>query len=190
MAVPQNFSSWNLKVLIPAGIFGFLVGWFTASMISEKMVTLLIGLMGVIFCLNIWLRKKSIQHPNKPKVLSGLFWGTLSGFTSFISHSGAPPFQVFVLPQKLQKLVFAGTATLVFAIINLAKIIPYQDLQPYTANDLRSALVLIPFAIGGTYLGAILTKKIPDALFFTLVQIALFGVSLKLIWGTKDIFFY
>jgi len=135
-------------------------------------------------------KKKSIQHPNKPKVLSGLFWGTLSGFTSFISHSGAPPFQVFVLPQKLQKLVFAGTATLVFAVINLAKIIPYQDLQPYTANDLRSALVLIPFAIGGTYLGAILTKKIPDALFFTLVQIALFGVSLKLIWGTKDIFFY
>jgi len=186
----KNFSSWNLKVLIPAGVFGVFVGWLTASITSEKMVTLLIGLIGVMFCLNIWLRKKKLQGPRSPKLLSGIFWGTLSGFTSFISHAGAPPFQVFVLPQKLQKTVFAGTSTLVFAVINLAKILPYQNLRPYTTNDLTSAIVLIPFAIGGTVLGAILTKKLPDTLFFTLVQMALFMVSLKLIWSARDIFFY
>jgi len=57
-------------------------------------------------------------------LLPGLFWGTLSGFTSFISHAGAPPYQVYVLPQQLPKTVFAGTATLVFAAINLAKVLP------------------------------------------------------------------
>jgi uncharacterized protein len=30
----KNFSLWNLKVLIPAGVFGVFVGWLTASMIS------------------------------------------------------------------------------------------------------------------------------------------------------------
>ena len=185
----KNFSSWNLKVLIPAGICGVFVGWLTASMIPEKMVTMLIGVIGVLFCLNTWLRKKPTGTPQPPRLLPGLFWGTLSGFTSFISHAGAPPYQVYVLPQQLQKAVFAGTSTLVFAAINFAKILPYQNLRPYAMSDLMDALVLIPFAIGGTFLGAFLTKKIPDKLFFRLVQIGLFAISLRLIWGARDVFY-
>ncbi len=182
----KNFSPWNLKVLIPAGVFGVFVGWLTASIISEKMVTLLIGLIGVVFCLNTWLRKKPTGSPKPPTLFPGLFWGTLSGFTSFISHAGAPPYQVYVLPQQLPKTVFAGTATLVFAAINLAKVLPYQNLRPYNMADMMDALVLIPFAIGGTFLGAVLTKKIPDILFFRLIQIGLFAISLKLIWSARD----
>jgi uncharacterized membrane protein YfcA len=179
----KNFSTWNIKVLIPAGVMGVFVGWLTATVIPESMVTFLIGLIGVVFCLNAWLRKGPVEAVSQPGLISGLFWGTLSGFTSFISHAGAPPFQVYVLPQKLPKAEFAGTATLVFAVINLAKIWPYQDLRPYSSADLMDALVLIPFAIAGTYLGAYLTKRIPDALFFKLVQIGLFAISLKLIWS-------
>lgn len=185
----KNFSPWNLKVLIPAGILGVFVGWLTASIISEKMVTLLIGAMGVLFCLNTWLRPKPTGTPKPPKLLPGLFWGTLSGFTSFISHAGAPPYQVYVLPQQLPKAVFAGTSTLVFAAINFAKILPYQNLRPYAMGDVMDALVLIPFAIGGTFLGAVLTKKIPDVLFFRWVQIGLFAISLKLIWDSRDVMY-
>jgi len=183
----KNFSPWNLKVLIPAGVFGVVVGWLTASIIPEQMVTLLIGVIGVAFCLNTWLRKKPTGVPKPPTLLPGLFWGTLSGFTSFISHAGAPPYQVYVLPQQLPKTVFAGTATLVFAAINLAKVLPYQNLRPYNMADMMDVLVLIPFAIGGTFLGAVLTKKIPDVLFFRLIQIGLFAISLKLIWSARDV---
>lgn len=179
----RNFSLWNLKVLMPAGILGVVVGWMTATLVSEKMVTLLIGLIGVVFCLNTWLRKKPVDAVTNPSLLGGLFWGSLSGFTSFISHAGAPPFQVYVLPQKLSKAEFAGTATLVFALINAAKVWPYNDLRPYDMAGLMDSMVLIPFAIGGTFLGAYLTKRIPDALFFRLIQISLFAISLKLIWS-------
>lgn len=180
----KNFSAFNVKILIQGGLIGVFVGWFTATMISEVVVTFLIGLIGVSFCLNAWLRKIKIDEPQMPKKLPGLFWGSLTGFTSFISHAGAPPFQVYVLPQKLSKADFAGTATLVFAAINLAKIVPYQDLRPYQWGDLIEAVYLIPFAIAGTYAGAILTKKIPDKLFFLWVQIGLFAISLKLIWSS------
>jgi uncharacterized membrane protein YfcA len=139
--------------------------------------------------LNSWLRKTNVLEPKQPKTAPGLFWGSLAGFTSFISHAGAPPFQVYVLPQKLSKADFAGTATLVFAAINLAKIIPYQDLRPYQFSDMTDALQLIPFAIFGTYAGAVLTKKIPDKLFFLWVQIGLFLISLKLIWSASNEFF-
>jgi uncharacterized membrane protein YfcA len=82
----------------------------------------------------------------------------------------------------LSKAEFAGTATILFAIINLSKILPYQNLSPYTADDFWKVLVLVPFALLGTFLGAYLTKRIADAWFFRLVQTGLFVLSLKLIW--------
>jgi uncharacterized membrane protein YfcA len=105
----------------------------------------------------------------------------LSGFTSFISHAGAPPFQVYLLPQQLPKLVFAGTSTLFFAVINLAKLGPYHALQPYGPAELMGALVLIPFALLGTVVGAYLTRKIADDWFFKWVQLGLLAISVKLI---------
>jgi uncharacterized membrane protein YfcA len=45
-----------------------------------------------------------------------------------------------------------------------------------------NALLLVPFALLGTVLGAYLTKRIADAWFFKLLQAGLFLVSLKLIW--------
>jgi uncharacterized membrane protein YfcA len=122
---------------------------------------------------------KVIAQPAQP--LKGWFWGTVAGFTSFISHAGAPPFQVYMLPQKLPKTEFAGTATIVFAVINAAKILPYQNLRPYSAETLWSATGLIPFALVGAVAGAYLTRRIADVWFYRIVQVSLFGVSLKLL---------
>lgn len=177
----KHFSKPNLMILMPAGVLGVLIGWLTASYISDIAIKLLLGLIGVGFCLNTWLRKQSDQPTQPAHRVKGLFWGAMAGFTSFISHAGAPPFQIYVLPQRLTKAEFAGTATLVFAVINAAKIIPYQDLRPYAMEDVMSAAFLIPMALGGTVLGAYLTKKIADKWFFKLIQIGLFVISIKLI---------
>jgi len=176
----KSFSAPNLKILIPAGVLGVFIGWLTASFTSDSAVKLMIGFMGVGFCLNTWLRKTP-QDKQPVDSKKGWFWGTVAGFTSFISHAGGPPFQIYVLPQRLPKIQFAGTATLLFAVINAAKIWPYQLLQPYSHDDLMRAADLIPFALVGTVLGAYITKKIADVWFYRLVQAGLFAVSLKLI---------
>jgi len=177
----KEFSLINLKILIPAGVVGVIVGWLTASFISDIAIKLLMGLIGVSFCLNSWLRKSTHSTTQAANVPKGVFWGTLAGFTSFISHAGAPPFQVYVLPQRLPKAQFAGTSTIVFAVINAAKIWPYQQLRPYSTDDLMSAAVLIPAALIGTVMGAYLTRKMPDVWFFRIIQAGLLLVSLKLI---------
>jgi len=176
----KSFSAPNLKILIPAGVLGVFIGWLTASFTSDSAVKLMIGCMGVGFCLNTWLRKTP-QDKQPVDSKKGWFWGTVAGFTSFISHAGGPPFQMYVLPQRLPKIEFAGTATLLFAVINAAKILPYQMLQPYSVDDLMRAANLIPFALVGTVLGAYITRKIADVWFYRLVQAGLFMVSLKLI---------
>lgn len=176
----RHFSAINLRILVPAGIVGVLIGWGTVSLVSERAITFLIGLMGVLFCLQVWLRRGSAQVAKPAHRGWGSLWGVVSGFTSFISHAGAPPFQIYMLPQQLAKAQFAGTATLFFAIINATKIVPYQFLQPYTLAGLREAAFLIPSALIGTVLGAYLTKRLSDKWFYLLVQIGLFGVSVKL----------
>jgi uncharacterized membrane protein YfcA len=178
----KSYSWVNLKILVPAGIAGVLIGWLTAAMISELTIKFLIGLVGVSFCLQTWFKRGQSDMPQPASLPKGIFWGGVAGFTSFIAHAGGPPFQIFVLPQKLPKAEFAGTATILFAIINLSKIAPYQNLSPYTEEDFWKVLVLVPFALLGTFLGAYLTKRIADAWFFRLVQAGLFLLSLKLIW--------
>ena len=176
------YSAPNLKILIPAGIAGVGVGWATASMVSDRAITFLIGAIGVAFCLNAWLRKNVNAAPQPVHAGRGWFWGTLAGFTSFISHAGAPPYQVYMLPQKLPKAEFAGTSTIVFAVINAAKILPYQNLRPYSMDMLSSAAVLVPVALVGAVGGAYLTRRLADVWFFRIVQGGLFVVSLKLIF--------
>ena len=177
----RDYSAANVRILVPAGIAGVLVGWLTASWVSDRAITLLIALVGLGFCLNLWLRKNRDAPPLPPQRARGWFWGTLAGFTSFISHAGAPPFQVYMLPQQLPKAAFAGTSTIVFAFINAAKIIPYQNLRPYSADVLSHAAALVPFALVGAVVGAYLTRRVSQRWFYLLVQISLFGVSLKLL---------
>ena len=177
----KEFSLENVKVLMPAGILGVCVGWATATIVSDRMVALLIGVMGISFCIYTWFLKKPTITAKKPNTIKGLLWGTLSGFTSFVSHAGAPPFQVYVLPQKLPKMVFAGTTSLVFAAVNLAKVIPYSTLYPYSASTLEVSAVLLPVAAIGTVFGKYLIERLSEKWFFLTVQIALFLISVKLV---------
>lgn len=176
----RQFSAVNLRILIPAGVTGVLIGWATASLVPQRAITFLIGLMGVSFCLHVWLKRGPVRPPRPAHRGWGTWWGAVSGFTSFISHAGAPPFQIYLLPQQLSKQVFAGTATLFFAVINVVKIVPYQLLQPYTLQALSEATLLIPSALIGTVLGARMTKWLSEKWFYLLVQIGLFSVSIKL----------
>jgi uncharacterized membrane protein YfcA len=63
----------------------------------------------------------------------------------------------------------------------VAKILPYQNLNPYSSEMLQTAGVLVPFALVGAVAGAYLTRRIDDVWFFRIVQVGLFVVSLKLI---------
>lgn len=179
----KAFSLAHLCLLIPAGLMGIGIGWLTASHVSDAVLALLIGLIGIGFCLNTWLRKPATNSTPALRPLWGRFWGALSGFTSFISHAGGPPFQMYMLPQKLPKLVFAGTSTLFFAVINMAKLVPYEFIRPYDVSSLRQAAWLVPFALLGTVMGAWLTRRLADAWFYRLVQIGLFFISIKLVWS-------
>jgi uncharacterized protein len=181
-AYRREFDRRNLMILIPATTLGVAIGWATASIVPEWLVTLMVGLIGIAFSLNYWLRSRHSVLPHRADIPRGVFWGTVSGFTSFVSHAGAPPYQMYVLPQRLEKMIYAGTTTILFAIVNAVKLVPYWALGQLSLANLKTVAALFPFAIAATFVGVRLTRIIPQDLFYRLVLGALFLVSLKLVY--------
>lgn len=180
-AYRKHYDKRNLAILVPAMLVGVTVGWATAKITAPWLVTLLVGLVGLYYCATVLLRKRDAE-PKPADLPRGIFWGTIAGFTSFVSHTGGPPYQTYVLPQKLPKMVFAGTSTIAFTIINAVKLLPYWALGEFNTGNLQLAAMLSPVAIVGAIAGYKATSIIPEKLFYRLVEGALFVVSLKLIY--------
>lgn len=177
----REYSARNLRILIPAGMLGILVGWMAAEVVSEDTVMLFVGFVGLFYCLSSWFRRQPAE-PRPADWPRGMAWGTLAGFSSFVAHSGAAPFQVYVLPQRLEKMVFAGTSTILFAILNFAKIPPYWALGQMNLGTVESTGVLMPVAMLGAVSGMYMTRLLPEKIFFELIKVTLFLISLKLVW--------
>lgn len=176
------FDRRNLAILVPATALGVGLGWLLASRVPDWAVTGLVGLIGSVFAV-LLLTGAGSGRPARPAQLGpGLVWGAATGFTSFVSHAGAPPYQVYVLPQRLEKTVYAGTTTILFAWVNAIKLVPYWALGQITLDSLETALVLSVPAAVAVFAGVRLVRVIPQALFFRLVTWALLGISVKLLW--------
>lgn len=178
----KNYDLWNIKIMTFAGIIGICIGWATAHYNSDEVVKLMVGLIGIWYTLDLVFKNRRNQDARPADVPRGLFWGTIAGFVSFVAHAGGTPFQMYVLPQKLEKMVYAGTATITFTIINALKLPPYFMLGQINLQSLETCLYLVPVALFGSWAGYRLTKLLPEKIFFRAVEIALFIVSVKLIW--------
>jgi uncharacterized membrane protein YfcA len=176
----RDWSAWHLKVMLPGAVLGIAIAWALATQVSDAVVRLVIGVIGVSFALNAWFGPKRAE-PKQPQVPGGLFWGAVSGFTSTLSQAGGPPFQVYVLPQRLPKLTLVGTYTIYFAAINLLKIVPYFALGQFSAANLATSAALLPVAIAANFLGIWLVRRTPTGLFYQIAYVLVFLISLELL---------
>ena len=180
-AYRHSYDRRVLAILIPAAAFGIAAGWATASRVPDWAVGGLVGLIGAAFAINLLLRHAPVVGARRPEVAPGVFWGILTGFTSFVSHAGAPPYQVYVLPLGLDKMSFAGTATITFAAVNAMKLVPYYALGQLSTANLHIAAILALPAVIAVWIGVRLVRILPQKLFFSLVTWALLGVSIELV---------
>lgn len=181
-AYRREFDWGVLKVMVPATTIGVAVGWWTAKVVPEDLVTGVVGVIGAVFAANLLLRRGVVPEPQPAHRGKGTFWGILTGFTSFVSHAGAPPYQVYVMPLQLSKAIFAGTSTILFAYVNAIKLVPYYFLGQFSVENLKVAAVLMLPSALAVFAGVKIVRLLPEKLFFTLVTWALLALSIKLIW--------
>jgi uncharacterized protein len=180
-AFRRDFSPRNLVILIPASMIGVAAGWLLAARVSEDAVRLAVGLISIAFVAYMLIRDRLGLAPvATPGVPAGVLWGSLAGFTSFISHAGSPPFQVYVMPQNLKPRVFAGTATMFFAAVNLIKLPPYVMLGQLSRQNLTVSALLIPVAVLSTFAGVWLVRRVAADRFYAIILVITFLIGVKL----------
>jgi hypothetical protein len=114
--------------------------------------------------------------------MAGFFWGTLSGFASFIAHAAGPPLSVYLLPQRMDKTRFLATTVAFVLFMNYVKLIPYAWLGQFSAENLATSLVLLPLAPLGMWLGIWMHRVVPEVIFYRICYLLLFAAGLKLLF--------
>jgi uncharacterized membrane protein YfcA len=99
-----------------------------------------------------------------------------------VAHAGGPPFQIYVMPQRLPQTVFVGTGAILFTVLNWIKVPPYIALGQFSAENLSTAAALFPLAIASTYAGVWLVRRLSGPRFYTIVYALLILVGGKLMY--------
>ena len=183
VAIYIYWNKWdlnNVKIILPPAMMGILIGMITFSFTSEDSIRIIIGCIAIIFLLLSFLQNNHrLVIPTKNK---GVLWSLISGYTSFIIHSGGTPLNFYLLPQKLDKTVYVSTMTLIFLIINIVKLIPYYYLDQLVFANLKASLILSPLAPISIYLGYYLHRKVKEKTFYFLIYFFLGIGGVKLIY--------
>lgn len=170
-----------LKLTIPFGLLGTLLGFLLFKVLSAKVVAMLVGILTLLFLAQklMFAPKANGIAANKPL---GAFLATISGFTSFVAHAGGPPIQAYAIPLRMPPLMFTATMSYQFFVINLSKWIPYAFLGLLDWKNAMTSLLLLPLAPIGVTIGVKIAKIIQPNLFYKLVYIGMFLTGIKLIY--------
>ncbi|MCL6706607.1 sulfite exporter TauE/SafE family protein [Pseudomonas sp. R2.Fl] len=177
----------TLLILLPGALIGIGLGWATSSYVSANIMRIVLGLITVLFVLRFvvesYMTSKGVTVAPRPhNGVLATFWGTLSGYSSFVAHAGGPPFQVYTLPLKLDPKTYTGASVRFFALVNLIKVVPYFALGELDTANLTLSAFLLPVALVSTLAGARLVRMMKPRIFYPFMYAMALIAGLKLLW--------
>ncbi|AMO58355.1 hypothetical protein GZ77_21775 [Endozoicomonas montiporae] len=176
----RRFVDWHiLKIILLPGLAGVGLGWLIFYQLPESAIRFLVGCIAILFCCHQFFSRNT--KPGKPSRLKGIFWATVSGFSSFGVHAGGAPLSVYMLPLKLDKKILAGTSAIFFGVVNLSKMVAYDGLGELTLSNLKLSAMLLPLCPIGVYAGMKLVHRIREDIFYRVLYTGLFITGIKLI---------
>ena len=124
-ALYMYWKEWDLdlvKRMLPAGIIGALAGTFLLSSVSPDGLRLTLGIfvLGLLAYKFLSDRIQAIRYEPRPWHAPAA--GFLAGVASGMFNSGGPPFNSYLLFQKLKARPFIATTAIYFALLNLIKV--------------------------------------------------------------------
>ncbi|MEP7351394.1 MAG: sulfite exporter TauE/SafE family protein [Sphingorhabdus sp.] len=182
-AFRKSFDRRTLLIMVPGALVGILLGYGLAAVVAVDAVRAMVGVIAVLFGsyrlaepLGLRLRIAG-QAPE----WMGVLLGGLSGFTSQIAHAGGPPFQIWALTRNFPHLMFVGTSSIFFAIINWMKVPAYMALGQFNRDNMLLTALFLPLAIASTLFGVWMVKQISPARFNLVINVLIVAVGLELI---------
>lgn len=189
--VYRKEANWHvLRIMLPGAVVGTIVGWLLWSVVTDAQVLLVVGIITILFMLDALLPLRKRLPDTPPSRPWGAFWGATAGLTSFISHTGGPPFQIYTLPLKMTPTVYSATTAFFFAIVNTMKLAPFYFLGQLSVSNLELSAALIPFGLLGVGIGVYLVRRISTKAFYQIAYVLILLLGIKILYdGIVGVFF-
>lgn len=170
-------AQWShvLRTLPPA-VVGVAAGWALMGWVQRagipavKFNPVIGGIVLVLALVQLGRNWKPDLFANVPHTRA-FAWtmGFAAGVTTMLANAAGPVMALYLLAVALPKEQFVGTAAWFFLLINLVKVPFSAQLGLITAGSLAFNAVLVPFIIGGLFLGRAMMTRLPQKAFDTLV---------------------
>lgn len=177
---------WRLLAwTLPGAVAGIFLGWLLAANVPVWTVEAVVGGIALLFGANQLLARHrgayGYEQPQHDAL--GLFWGTVSGFTSQIALAGGPPFQIWAMSRKLSRDMFVGTNAIFFAASNWLKVPAFMALGQFTERNAMLSALFFPLAIISTIAGVWLVRRISPDRFVIAINLLMVAVGARLLWS-------
>jgi len=179
------WNTWDMhyiRVLLPTAIVGIVIGTYLLATLNNITLRHILGLFTLLFVVYkiADYRLKALDYHSRE--WHGYLTGVGSGLGSALANAGSVPFTVYMILQDVSPQVFVGTTTLYFAIVNLLKVPGFIVAGLVDIHTLVSVLWVIPFIVGGVYVGRWTIKRINKAAFEGFVLLVLVIASAVLLF--------
>lgn len=178
-----------LVIMTIFGMAGHAIGWAFFDYISNDLLTAFIGGMSLFTVILFF--KRQFRPPSQPTASQhnalhmwrrGGFWCSLAGISSFISVTGGIPLQIYLLPYKLPRAFYVGTAAAFFFLLNLSKIPLYWNLGILNPDVVIVSAGLLPAIPLGVWLGRKINHLLTDKQFYFGMHVVLGVTGVKLLF--------
>ncbi|MFK7955172.1 MAG: sulfite exporter TauE/SafE family protein [Lysobacterales bacterium] len=172
----------SFRLLGSGAVLGIVAGGLTFGLISAPALRLIVGLVALIFSANYYFRLLRPLGPGSTpsSPCLGVLAGMAGGYTSTLAHAGSPPINMYLLPKALPRQQFVATTVILFALVNVLKLVPYGVLGQLAPANIWAAATLVPFGLAGVFLGVRLQRVLSDRWFYHLCYGLLVLVGAKL----------
>lgn len=183
MALPVYWRKWDtgaLRLLIPAGVIGVLLGVLLLSALPDDALRRLLGVITLLAVTYKLISDSLTTLRYTPRPWHGWLAGWGSGFMSALANVGAPPITAYLLLQRAKSVPFIATTVVFFLIMNAIKLPLFLLAGVLTVGDLTDLLWTLPLIPLGVWLGKQFVERINPRRFewLMLLLLAWAGVSL------------
>ena len=181
----HRHASWRhifriMPWVVPGILTGLLVGNYVSDTIFKKIMAICI-LVGIIIML--WQDLQKSERVAIPDYgWFALILGITGGFATMMGNAAGPIMSIYLLAMHLPKYNFIGTRAWFFFLVNLFKL-PLHIFFWKTIHlkSLSINLLLVPFVIGGVFLGIQIVKIIPEKTYRVLVMVTTVAAAILLL---------
>lgn len=187
-AVTMYWKEWDLNLvrrMLPAGIIGALAGTFLLSSMSTDGLRIILGIfvLGLVAYRFVSDRIQALQY--EPRLWHAPAAGFLAGVASGMFNSGGPPFNSYLLFQKLKARPFIATTAIYFALLNLIKVPGFLYTGVLNLPLLFSVWWVFPFIPVGIWVARRTLTRLSPAAFEWIIIVLLIFSSLWLFWQSR-----